>query len=152
MISPLKTTESTLEASNDGLPSMYEELNRKTLDAALNLVTDFENNNISPAQLYTGFNVLFTAISGLASQDVVEFAFEGARTVEKYSHASFRSVRTFFKKGAGTTIVSFTYGKPNGFLKMYNLRGEEYNMREFSADKLQTVIKRLIEIDYQELT
>ena len=152
MTSTLKTTESTLEASNDGLPTVYEELNRKTLDAALNLVTDFENKNISSAQLYTGFNVLFTAVSGLASQDVTEFAFEGSKMVEKYCDSSFSEVRTFFKKGSGTVMINFAFGRKMVKLNMYDLFGDIYKSREFVTDKLEAVIEKLIEVDYRELT
>lgn len=155
MTSPLKTTESTLEASNDGIPTMYEELNRKTLDVALELVSNAENDNISAAQFYTGMNVLFGTVSGLASKEATEFAFEGSKMVAKYSDGSFFRNRFFFNKSAVDTAivtVSYRYGDDFATVRVRDNKGDIIKEQLILKELLTKVMEGLIRSGYQELT
>jgi hypothetical protein len=53
-----------------GHPSIYEELNRKTVDALVWLEESLEQGELTPEQGYAARQALFMALSGLLSPDV----------------------------------------------------------------------------------
>ena len=148
----LNITESALEAVNNDLPTLYEELNRKTLDTALDLVTHYESGEISPAQFYTGFNVLFSAVSGLASNECVQFAFQGASMVEKNKGASFFKRRMFFKNGGPPVIIESDYGHTHGRIRIYDRDCETMKQTDLpSASALDVAVEKLVKLNYKEV-
>lgn len=54
----------------DNHPSLFEELNRKVVDALVWLEEGKESNELRPDQVYVAYQALFMAVSGLTSNDV----------------------------------------------------------------------------------
>ena len=149
------TTERTASAPsalNDDIPTLYEELNRKTLDVALDLITKLEKSEISPAQFYTGYKVLFDTISGLASNESVMYAFEGANMVKKNEDQSFTRSRTFLHSSRGVAMLNQYYGDDMLNIRIYNTDGANAKDSRVYADKEDMFAARLVNLGYKELT
>lgn len=67
----------------DKPPSIFEELNRKSLEALRWLVEQHRDGYISDAELHTARTTLFMTVAGLARPDVVELLTQGALPPEQ---------------------------------------------------------------------
>lgn len=56
----------------ESMPTIKEELDRKTLDTLEYLITKREAKEITREQISTGLDVLFMNVSGLVSEDFIE--------------------------------------------------------------------------------
>lgn len=61
-----------MQEANTGLPTLYEELNRKTVDTLVWLTEQQDRGTLTPEQVNAGTQALWMAVSGLVSRDVME--------------------------------------------------------------------------------
>ena len=94
------------------LPTLKEEIDRKSMEAALWLYESVTAGKITAAQFSTGLDALFMAVSGLANQDVFELITEGS---EQAAQAEDRQRRVFIK---GDSLVQITWKAGNTFIKL----------------------------------
>lgn len=144
-------TQSTANALDDGLPSLYEELNRKTLETAIDLITDYTNKTISGAQFYTGYQTLFKTVNGLASTEVTGYAFEGSGMVAKNSDESFASKRVFVKGNVGIAIIKQIYGAEELLYHHYDAHGTLMKTVNINAAKLDALVSKITWLGYKEV-
>lgn len=146
-----KPTESTANALDDGIPSLYDELNRKTLETAIELISDYDGGRISGAQFYTGYQTLFKTVNGLASSEISGYAFEGSGMVAKNSDDSFASKRTFVKRDIGLIVISRYFGKDDLDITSYDADGQLTATNSTSYSNLEKICDRLTSLGYREV-
>lgn len=79
----------------ESLPSQEEELERKSLDALENLLLRERHGKITSAQLEVGLETLFTAVSGMVSEDLVELITRASEEIREHYDQSFWRARYF---------------------------------------------------------
>lgn len=152
-IASAERTESTAIGLDDGIPSLYEELNRKTLETAIDLIADHQARRISSAQFYIGFQTLFKTVNGLASSEVTGYAFAGSGMVEKGKDSSFRARRIFIDSdGRITFTVSITFGRDEVIAVTYS-NGEPKSKKVINGiDKFDAVCDKVLNSGYKEVS
>lgn len=88
------------------LPSLRDELDRKTFETVEWLVVSLKNKSISEAQFKTAIDAVFMAVAGLASRDFVDLV-TSVSMAEKYTPAQLRRVLV---KGTTATRFVWAYG------------------------------------------
>lgn len=62
--------------AQEKVPTMQEELERKTIEAIEDLLMGHENGRITEAQLDTGMTAIWTTVSGLVGRDMMDLISE----------------------------------------------------------------------------
>lgn len=140
------------------VPTLQEELNRKTLEALEKLAFDRENGRITEAQYAYGLNILWTTTAGLIDKDLI-LMMEIAE-VKKEGTSFF--TREFYLGGKGH-IAKITnthkglvvldlslYDGCSQSRKIYDLR-EEPNPTKAGQAKFQELGDNLVAKGFQQL-
>tara|TARA_R110000851_G_C13102760_1_gene569348 strand:- start:84361 stop:84795 length:435 start_codon:yes stop_codon:yes gene_type:complete len=101
----------TATAYNDSMPSLQEEIDRKSLDTLGDLVLKHRDNAISTAQFEIGINTLFSIVSGLVAGDFIDLVTRASQEETIGGNLTDYITRILIHPERGFVAAKYGYGK-----------------------------------------
>lgn len=110
------------------MPTLQEELDRKTLDAIERLIADYDNGTIAHRELRLATRTLFDAVSGLVNPGIIHLISE----IDKLPAEGRASVVRRFAKGDKLAVIERSLSRPTISLTTVDIVPGTYHLAQKS--------------------
>ncbi|MPQ56367.1 hypothetical protein [Duganella sp. FT27W] len=135
------------------LPTLKEELDRKSFATVEWLYSSLERGRITPAQFSTGLDALFMAVSGITDDGVVDLITAGSGAAAK----EVARVRRILVKGALTVLIDWKVADESVTVAKYSAGaqiGSEVKTLATPAaarEAMNAMVQKLLAMKFEEL-
>jgi len=141
------------------MPSLQEELNRKSLDAIQRIIEDYDDGMITALELKTATRALFDAVAGLVDRGIIDIMSEVAKlriegkpvVVRRFVHEN--KLAVIERSLLDPSVVSTAYETNPGAHFSHRERSfnDELHPHRHAQDYFNGVCDKLIEKGFEEV-